>query len=150
MRPPPSRHERNCANLRFQQKRAAWRRQLKELRKQWWQEHRQRVGARKASADVAQQQVAQLRELRVASKQQDRAKHQLEREIRMAERAVEVAALRLSSAIRQDMRLQTIQKHKMARRHELLKESRTWIPPHTLEARIAAALDNPQSLGMAE
>jgi hypothetical protein len=43
-RAPPSRHERNVANLQFQRKRAEWRRQLKELRKQWWQEHRQVSG----------------------------------------------------------------------------------------------------------
>ncbi|WIA43534.1 hypothetical protein OEZ86_009990 [Tetradesmus obliquus] len=133
-----------------EQQRALWKLQLKELRKQWREEHRQRLQAHKASSSLAQQQVDQLRRLRTASRQQDRAKQQLEREIRDAERAVEVAALRLSSAIRQDMRQHTIKQHKEARRQALLEESRGWITPEALEGRIAAALDNPQPLGMAE
>lgn len=56
-KPPPSRHERNIANHRFQQQRAIWKLQLKELRKQWREEHRQRLQAHKASSSLAQQQV---------------------------------------------------------------------------------------------
>lgn len=97
-RQPPTRHERNVANHRYCQRRAAWRRQLKELRKQWWQEHLERVAAHKASAELVKQQVEQLRQLRDEGKQMDREKHKLEREIREAERAVEVVRVCMPGA----------------------------------------------------
>eukprot|EP00879_Flechtneria_rotunda_P005125 GHRR01005407.1.p2 GENE.GHRR01005407.1~~GHRR01005407.1.p2 ORF type:complete len:205 (+),score=54.82 GHRR01005407.1:234-848(+) len=139
-------HERRVANLRYCQERAAWRRQLKELRKQWLQEHLDKVSARKAQMQLARQQIAQLRELRDANKQQDRERHKLEREIRAAERAVEVATMRANSAYRQELRQETIRNYQEQRHAELLEASRSWITPEALQARITAALDNPATL----
>lgn len=85
----PTRHEKNIANLKYCQERAAWKRQVKELRKQWLAEIQQQKQAERQHAEAVRQEVARLQGLRSADKQHDREKHQLERLLWEAERAVE-------------------------------------------------------------
>lgn len=94
-----TKHEKRVANALFCRARVAWRREVKALRKQWYSEYMGRVEARKQSAEEAKQQVAQLRQLRNASKQVDKTMHNLDREIREAERAVIVVSCSAQSAV---------------------------------------------------
>jgi hypothetical protein len=89
----PTRHEKNIANLRYCQERAAWRRQVKELRKQWLAEIQQQKQAERQHAEAVRQEIARLQGLRSADKQHDREKHQLERLLWEAERAVECVSI---------------------------------------------------------
>jgi hypothetical protein len=75
--------------LKYCQERAAWKRQVKELRKQWLAEIQQQKRDERAHAETVKQEIARLQELRSADKQHDREKHQLERLLWEAERAVE-------------------------------------------------------------
>jgi len=85
----PTQHERRVANLKFCQERAAWRRQVKQLRMQWLQEYKAQRAAQKSKTEEVKQQIAELRQLRNEDKQHDRERHQLERLLLEAERAVE-------------------------------------------------------------
>jgi hypothetical protein len=81
---------RRKANLRFCQERAAWRRQLTILRKQWtaeWQAERQEAAAQHVR-DLQERQLLQAH--RAGSMQHDRQLLRMERDIRDAERAVEL------------------------------------------------------------
>lgn len=77
-------------NLQYCQQRAAWRREMTVLRKQWtaeWRAERQREEER---ARQLKEEAAQLRAQRDEGKQRDRGLLRLEREIRDAERTVEL------------------------------------------------------------
>lgn len=85
----PTTHERRVANLKFCQERAAWRRQVKQLCVQWLQEYKAQRAVQKSKTEEVKQQIAELRQLRNEDKQHDRERHQLERLLLEAERAVE-------------------------------------------------------------
>lgn len=89
----PSKHERRVANYEFCKKRAAWRREVKALRMQWLQQYKDRLAAHNERAEAAKQQMQQLQRLRDAGKQVDKTKHEYERKIRDAERAVFVVSV---------------------------------------------------------
>jgi hypothetical protein len=85
----PSKHEQRVAHLKFCQARAAWRREVKQLRMQWLADYKQQQAQQRQAADQVKQEIARLQQLRSLDKQHDREKHQLERMLWDAERAVD-------------------------------------------------------------
>eukprot|EP00878_Enallax_costatus_P006958 GHUV01007292.1.p1 GENE.GHUV01007292.1~~GHUV01007292.1.p1 ORF type:complete len:199 (+),score=47.27 GHUV01007292.1:286-882(+) len=139
----PSLHERRVANYEYCKAREIWRRKVGKLRMQWLKEYKDRFAAKQQEAESVKQQVKQLRELQNAAKQTDETRDTLDRQLRDAERAYEMAMIRCAAAVRQEFRQRTLEQYQEGRRGELLEASRHWIPAEQLEARIAAALDNP-------
>lgn len=91
--PQPSlRSLRAKANLEYNRARAAWRRELGALRRQWLEEHQAAAAAAAASRAADEQARAALAALRASQKEQDRGQGQLLREIRAAERQVEAVS----------------------------------------------------------
>lgn len=82
------------AHFQFCRERAAWRRQVKELRKQWLAEAREKQAAHRAAAESVRQQIAELQKLRNVDKQHDKEAHMLDNALRSAERDVENVSVR--------------------------------------------------------
>lgn len=94
----PSKHEQRVAHLKFCQARAAWRREVKQLRMQWLADHKQQQAQQRQATEQVKQEIARLQELRSADKQHDREKHQLERMLWDAERAVDNVSVSVSAS----------------------------------------------------
>lgn len=80
------------ANLEYSRKRAAWRRQLGALRRQWLEEHQEAQHAAAAERQRDQEERQQLASLRASQKQLDHGQGQVQRAIRDAERHVEAVS----------------------------------------------------------
>eukprot|EP00877_Chromochloris_zofingiensis_P011039 jgi/Chrzof1/6189/Cz17g14240.t1 len=145
-----SKAERLAANFEFSRKRAAWKRQMTELRKQWLAEHRQKHPEQQkpSPADKAQkaQSIAEWRAQRQLERESMRQPARLQQEIRQAERDVENARQRLEAAVSSAQKQQLVQQRKQARMAELEQASKSWIPKEAFEERVNAALDSPVSL----
>jgi hypothetical protein len=86
---PTLRNLRNKANLEYSRRRAAWRREVGALRRQWLDEHRTKQAAAVAATALGSEERAALETLRASQRHRDRGQERLLREIRDAERQLE-------------------------------------------------------------
>lgn len=119
---------------------------IRNLRRKWQAEHAQKLAiqakaeavktANKAvSIEAHRVKVAQIKELRTQI-------HEEKRRLQIAEQVQRQALATKFRAATQGVYAQV----KSERRDDLLQESRDWITPETLDARIEHALDNPVEL----
>ncbi|KIY94187.1 hypothetical protein MNEG_13775 [Monoraphidium neglectum] len=143
---PSQRSLRGKATNEYNRERAAWRRQVGALRRQWHEEHQ---AARRGAADAAARDARERRalaDLRASQKQEDSGHGPMLRDLRAAERELEAAERRLRMAYRTRIRERILERYKQQRYEELLGRSRHWIAREALEDRVRQAVENPVSM----